>query len=115
MRLVFAMMMMLALTACGGIRDDLEQTPEPIGNFLLGHNVAVANEPVRGPFSRRAEDEDWKAAMTSAVADRFNNTRYFGDSYYHIGVAVEGYGSRLSRRAFGLLAAVCFDFHGELL
>lgn len=91
MRLVFAMMMMLALTACGGIRDDLEQTPEPIGNFLLGHNVAVANEPVRGPFSRRAEDEDWKAAMTSAVADRFNNTRYFGESYYHIGVAVEGY------------------------
>lgn len=91
MRLVLALMAVFTLTACGGIRDDLSETPVPIGNFLLGHNVAVVNDPVRGPFSRPAENDEWKDAMTSAVADRFNEARFFGDTYFHIGVAVEGY------------------------
>ena len=91
MRLVLALMTIFTLTACGGVRDDLTETPVPIGNFLLGHNVAVVNDPVRGPFSRPAENEEWQAAMTSAVADRFNETRFFGDKFFHIGVAVEGY------------------------
>ena len=29
--------------------------------------------------------------MTTAVADRFNETRFFGDKYFHLGIAVEGY------------------------
>lgn len=91
MRLVWALLAAFTLTACGGVRDDLVETPEPIGNFLLGHNVAVVNDPQRGPFSRPAENEEWQEAMRSAVADRFNETRFFGDTYYHIGVAVEGY------------------------
>ncbi|MDA9208014.1 hypothetical protein N9O61_03920 [Octadecabacter sp.] len=91
MRLVLALLAALTLTACGGIRDDLTETPEPIGNFLLGHNVAVANDPVRGPFSRPAENEAWKAAMITAVDDRLNNTRFPGGAYFHVGVAVEGY------------------------
>ncbi len=91
MRLVLALMAALTLTACGGIRDDLTESPAPIGNFLLGHNVAVVNDPVRGPFSRPAENDAWQEAMRTAVADRFNETRFFGDTYYHIGVAVEGY------------------------
>lgn len=91
MRLVLALLAALTLTACGGIRDDLTETPDPIGNFLLGHNVAVVNDPVRGPFSRRAENDDWKAAMQTAVADRLNDTRFAGDAFYHVGVAVEGY------------------------
>jgi len=91
MRLVLALIAVCTLTACGGIRDDLTEIPEPIGAFLLGHNVAVANDPVRGPFSRPAENEEWKQAMAAAVEDRFGQTRYSGDSFYHIGVAVEGY------------------------
>ena len=91
MRLVLGLMAVLVLTACGGIRDDLTETPEPIGRFLLGHNVAVVNEPVRGPFSRTAEDEEWQNAMQTAVADRFNKARFFGDRFYHIGVSVDGY------------------------
>ena len=91
MRLILALMTALTLTACGGIRDDLTVAPEPIGNFLLGHNIAVVNDPVRGPFSRKAENEEWEAAMTTAVADRLNNERFAGGAFFHVGAAVEGY------------------------
>ncbi len=89
MRLVLVMIGLLAVAACA--RDDLTEIPEPLGDFRLGHNVAVVNDPQQGPFSRTATNEQWQAAMTAAVADRFNERRFFGGRYYHIGVAVEGY------------------------
>jgi hypothetical protein len=88
-RLIAALAALALLTACGGIRDDLTGTPEPIGNFLLGHNIAVAETPQKGPLSRDASSEEWIAAMEKAVGDRFS--RYDGDAYYHIAVAIEGY------------------------
>ena len=91
MRTVLALIGLLALTACGGVRDDLTVAPEPLGDFRLGHNIAVVNEPVQGPFSRTVTDDQWQAAMVAAVDDRFNQTRFFGDKFYHVGVAVEGY------------------------
>lgn len=91
MRNLFAMMGLIVLTACGGIRDDLSVTPDPIGAFRLGHNIAVVNEPVQGPFSRTVTDAEWQEAMETAVGDRLGETRFFGNKYYHIGVAVEGY------------------------
>ena len=91
MRNLLAMMGLIVLTACGGIRDDLSETPDPVGAFRLGHNIAVVNEPVQGPFSRSVTDAEWQAAMVQAVEDRMGDARYFGDKYYHIGVAVEGY------------------------
>jgi len=91
MRSVLAIIGLLALTACGGIRDDLTMTPDALGDFRLGHNIAVVNEPVQGPFSRSVTDEEWQAAMVAAVDDRFNATRFPGGKFYHVGVAVEGY------------------------
>ncbi|MCF2905715.1 hypothetical protein L0666_12020 [Octadecabacter sp. CECT 8868] len=91
MRIFVALMGLIVLTACGGIRDDLTETPDPIGTFRLGHNIAVVNEPVLGPFSRTITDDEWQAAMVAAVDDRFGEARYFGDKYFHIGVAVEAY------------------------
>lgn len=91
MRNFVALMGLLVLTACGGIRDDLAATPDAIGAFRLGHNIAVVNEPVQGPFSRTVTDAEWQAAMVAAVDDRFGEARYFGDKYFHIGVAVEAY------------------------
>ncbi|MEN8840435.1 MAG: hypothetical protein ABF288_04890 [Octadecabacter sp.] len=91
MRILVALMGLAVLTACGGIRDDLTETPDAIGAFRLGHNIAVVNEPVQGPFSRTVTDDEWQAAMTTAVADRFGEARFFGDKYYHVGVAVEAY------------------------
>lgn len=91
MRIFVALMGLALLAACGGVRDELTETPDPIGAFRLGHNIAVVNEPVQGPFSRTVTDDAWQAAMTTAVADRLGEARFFGDKFYHVGVAVEAY------------------------
>jgi hypothetical protein len=91
MRNFVALMALALLTACGGIRDDLAVVPDAVGAFRLGHNIAVVNEPVQGPFSRTVADDEWQAAMVSAVEDRLGEARFFGDKYYHVGVAVEAY------------------------
>lgn len=87
----FLPILALGLLAACSPRDDLTEIPEPIGDFRLGHNVAVAPDPQLGPFSRRATEDEWKAFVTTAVDDRFNERRFFGDKFYHIGVAVEAY------------------------
>lgn len=91
MRRLLALIGLIGLTACGGIRDDLTETPDPIGGFRLGHNIAVVSEPVQGPFSRTVTDDEWQTAMTTAVQDRLGTARFFGDKFFHVGVAVEGY------------------------
>jgi hypothetical protein len=80
---------LVLLTACGGIRDDLTKAPAPLGGFRLGHNIVVAPAPEKGPFSRDATPEQWIAAVEAAVDERFS--RYEGDRFFHIAVAVEGY------------------------
>ena len=90
MRLILGFVALLTVAACGG-RDDLSVIPEPIGNFLLGHNIAVAPNLTKGPFSRDASEEEWIAAMTAAVDARLGQARYFGNAYFHVGVSVEGY------------------------
>ena len=70
--------------------NDLDDTPPPMGRFLLGHNIAiVVDEAEVGPASRRIDDAAWVTAVRTAVNDRFS--RYDGDRYYHISVAVLGY------------------------
>lgn len=91
MRTFVALMGLALLGACGGIRDDLANVPDPVGAFRLGHNIAVVNEPVQGPFSRTVEDAEWQAAMVTAVQDRLGEARFFGDKFYHVGIAVEAY------------------------
>ncbi|MDC1216235.1 hypothetical protein N8Z78_02070 [Octadecabacter sp.] len=91
MRNFLALMGLIGLTACGGFRDDLAQAPDPLGTFRLGHNVVYVSEPVQGPFSRTVTDDEWQAAVVTAVEDRLGEARYFGDKYFHVGVAVEGY------------------------
>ncbi|MEL6960967.1 MAG: hypothetical protein AAGL89_18690 [Pseudomonadota bacterium] len=91
MRKLFGLLGLLTLAACGGVRDDLTAPAEQIGAFRLGHNVAVVTDPTQGPFSRTVSDAEWQAAVVQAVDDRLGNARFFGDRFYHIGVAVEGY------------------------
>ncbi|WP_147126799.1 hypothetical protein [Shimia ponticola] len=78
----------VALSACA--TSDLEETPEPIGDFKLGFFVpSTAAEMTKGPASRDATPEEWKAAMKAAFEPRFK--RYTGDSFFHIGAIVDGY------------------------
>ncbi len=87
-RMIAAAFALFALTACTN-PNDLDQAPAPLGNFELGHNVVVAPNLTKGPASRDATKEEWIAAMTSAIDERFR--RYDGGKLYHLGISVEGY------------------------
>lgn len=84
----FAIAMLCILAACGS-KSDLDQPPEPLGHFRLGHNVVVAPHPVQGPLSRDVAPEEWIDTMRGAISDRFD--RYEGDKLYHLGISVDGY------------------------
>lgn len=88
MRIVGAVLAVAVLAACDP-RADLEDTPVDFGPFVLGHNITVARDPTVGPGSIRVTEEEWQAAMTGAIADRFG--RYQGDRLYHFGISVDGY------------------------
>ena len=75
------------LAGCAG--QPLEERPEPIGDFRLGHAIAIAEEPTQGPFSRDAEPEVLKAQVEQAVRARLG--RYDGDGLYHLGIVIGGY------------------------
>lgn len=83
--------LLLALAALGACTnpDDLDKAPVDLGNFALGHNIVVAPNLTKGPASRDASKEEWIAAMTKAIDERFS--RYEGDKLYHIAISVEGY------------------------
>jgi len=76
------------LGACAS-KDDLSEPPVPMGQFLLGHNIVVADKAQKGPLSRDADADVWEAALKSAIVARFG--RYEGDKYYHIGTHVDAY------------------------
>jgi len=76
------------LGACTS-KDDLSEPPVPMGNFLLGHNIIVADAAQKGPLSREADADVWETALSSAMEARFG--RYSGDKYYHIGTHVDAY------------------------
>lgn len=76
---------LLTLAACAA-EEDLSLTPEPLGQFRLGHNIAIADNIKRGPFSRDFEEAQIETAVQNAVAKRLR--RYDGDGLYHLGVVV---------------------------
>ncbi|MFU1477449.1 hypothetical protein ACM25N_06975 [Roseovarius sp. C7] len=87
-RLLSAVLLLFALGACTN-PNDLHEEPAELGNFLLGHNVVVAPNLTKGPASRDASKEEWIKAVKDAVDQRFE--RFDGDTYYHLGVSIEGY------------------------
>ncbi len=46
------MLVCLTVMACGTVEEDLSETPQPLGQFRLGHNIAIADNVTKGPFSR---------------------------------------------------------------
>ena len=76
------------LAACAATDEDLSLPPEPLGQFRLGHNIAIADNVTLGPFSRELSETKLEAALQSAVAKRLR--RYDGDGLYHLGIVVGG-------------------------
>ena len=87
-RFFLALTALFFVAACENI-DDISGKPAPIGAFSLGHNIVVAPNIVMGPASREADTDEWIAAVTKAVGDRFE--RYEGEQLYHFGISLEGY------------------------
>lgn len=88
-RLLAALGCVLTLAACDPA-SDLKDPPVDLGNFRLGHNVAVVVQDVTIlPGSRIATVAEWKEALTGAIDDRFG--RYNGFKQYHISLSVRGY------------------------
>ncbi|QGX99320.1 hypothetical protein EI983_14020 [Roseovarius faecimaris] len=86
---LLALFATLCLLAACTNPNDLDQAPVDLGDFRLGHNVAVAPNITKGPASREASAEEWIAAMQAAIDERFG--RYEGDKLYHFGISIEGY------------------------
>ena len=75
------------LAGCAA-EEDLSLAPDPLGDFRLGHNIAIADDTVSGPFSRKFTETQMEAAVQNAVARRLR--RYDGDGLYHLGIVVGG-------------------------
>ncbi len=86
-RLSLAMIAGFILASCAA-EEDLSVPPEALGDFRLGHNIAIADDTVRGPFSREFTETQMEAAVQNAVAKRLR--RYDGDGLYHLGIVVGG-------------------------
>lgn len=89
LRTSVAMICLAALAACGAADKDLAEPVVPIGEFLLGHAIVVADNARMAPPSRKATADELEEAMKLALQNRFG--RYEGTQYYHIAVSVEGY------------------------
>lgn len=75
------------LAACEG--NDLKKPPVPLGDFVMGLNIAVADNAQVPGISRTVTAEEWKAALEKAMADRFG--RYEGSRIYNFGMSIDGY------------------------
>ncbi|MDR0807826.1 MAG: hypothetical protein LBE86_01635 [Gemmobacter sp.] len=75
------------LAACA--KNDLSDPPADLGDFVLGHNIAVAEKVQKVPISRSATPAEWEASMQKAIADRFG--RYEGSRIYNIGISIDAY------------------------
>jgi hypothetical protein len=84
---LFAALTVLTLAACAA-EEDLSLPPEPLGQFRLGHNIAIADNVTKGPFSREFTEDQLEAAVQDAVAERLR--RYDGDGLYHLGIVIGG-------------------------
>lgn len=78
----------LVLAACTP-REEIGVAPTELGNFKLGHLAIVTEKMTQSPVSRNVTEEEWQAALNKAIKDRLG--RLQGDTFYHLGVAVDGY------------------------
>ena len=87
-RLLIALIGIALITACTQ-KNELEETPPPLGDFSFGYNIVLADKAQKGPLSRNATPEELSAGLKEAVGARMG--RYQGDKLYHLGMNVDAY------------------------
>ncbi len=85
----FALLVCLTVAAACAKKDELAGPTKNLGDFVLGLNIVVTDKMQKVPISRDATGEEWQAAISKAVQDRFG--RYNGNKIYNIGIAVDGF------------------------
>ncbi len=80
---------LLAVASCSVPTTPVDEAPQDLGDFALGHNIVVAPELVKGPLSREASKEVWINSVKSAVEARLG--RYEGERLVHLGIHISGY------------------------
>lgn len=85
--MILRLVAVLLLAACAA--PQMDEVPEPLGDFRLGYNIVQANDVAKGPFSRDASEAELTRALSEAIEARLG--RYDGDGLYHIGIAVGAY------------------------
>lgn len=80
---------LVGLTSCSVPTTPVDEPQVDLGDFVLGHNIVVAPDLVKGPLSRDASAEQWIASVKSAVDARLG--RYEGERLVHLGINVSGY------------------------
>lgn len=75
------------LAACE--TNDLKKPPAPLGDFVMGHNIVIADTAQVPGLSRDATADEWEAAVKQAMDDRFG--RYEGSRIYNFGINIDGY------------------------
>lgn len=88
LRKYFGLLICFIVIACGTVEEDLSEAPQPLGQFRLGHNIAIADNVTKGPFSRAFTETQIEVAVQNQVAKRLR--RYDGDGLYHLGIVVGG-------------------------
>lgn len=89
MKRVLAFVVLAVLAGCADSEFALEEPPEPLGNFRLGHNIVVTTNAQMVPPSRSATPEEWEAVLKAEIERRFG--RYEGDKFYNLGISLDGY------------------------
>lgn len=75
------------LTACA--KQNVIEAPVELGDFKMGLNIVVADNPQKVPISREAKPQDLDDSLTKALQERLG--RYDGDKFYNLGVSVDAY------------------------
>ena len=67
----------------------MQDNPEPIGDFRLGHTIISEENAEKAPISRESEPGLLKDSLNAAVAERLG--RYRGRSWYHLSISIDAY------------------------
>jgi len=110
----FLLLISLAVLAACSVPADVDEPTVPMGDFVLGHNIVVVNEPQIGPFSRKASDDKWQEELTAGIARRFDV--YEGAKIYNFGISIDAYALALpgvplvfTPKSFLIITATIWD------
>jgi len=85
---IFSLLLSVGLlSACAG--QNVVEAPVALGDFKMGHNIVVADNPQKVPISREANPQDLDDSLTKAIQERLG--RYDGDKFYNLGVSIDAY------------------------